>query len=138
MFQLTRLAAVSALGVALALTASAQSVSTTLTEAPGNYSRDTTVTGVNGKTATSNTIASSTPGSTSRQTTVTGFNGQSSTYQNNRSWGNGSYSDTKSYTGLNGGTRTDTVSRSGGQVTNTVTGRKGNSRTFTRPAHYRR
>ncbi|HEY4088956.1 MAG TPA: hypothetical protein VGM43_23670 [Bryobacteraceae bacterium] len=138
MFPLTQLAAVFALGAALAFTASAQSISTTVTETPGNYSRGTTVTGVNGKTATLNTTASHTPGSTSRQTTVTGFNGQSSTYQNNRSWGNGSYSDTKSYTGVNGGTRTDTVSRGGGQVTNTVTGRKGNTRMFTRPARYRR
>ena len=101
----------SAIGAVLAMTASAQSVATTITGGPGSYSRETTVTGVNGKTAT---------------------------YQDNRAWGNGSYSGTKSYTGFNGGTRTNSLSRSDGIVTNTVTGRNGNSRTFVRSARYRR
>jgi hypothetical protein len=71
---------------------------------------------------------------------VTGFNGRTSTYQNNRSWGNGTRTDTRSYTGANGKTRTDTVSRSGGVVTNTFTGRNGNSRTYSHPggSRYRR
>lgn len=165
MIRLKRALIVPAFGIVLALTASAQSASTTIAETPGNYSRDTTVTGPNGKTATiqnqaswgngsyadtksvtgfngkaatSTTTASRAPGSTSRQTTVTGFNGLSSSYENNRSWGNGAYSDTRSYTGVNGGTRTDTVTRGGGLVTNTVTGRMGNSRTYTRPTRYRR
>jgi hypothetical protein len=164
-FRLTRVLKLSGLCAGLALTASAQSVATTITETPGSYVRDSTVTGangrtatyqndaswgngswadtrsvtgVNGKTATSNTSASYAPGSTSRQTTVTGFNGQSSSYQNNRSWGNGAYADTRSYKGVNGGTRLDTVSRSGGVITNTVTGRNGNSRTLTRPARFHR
>ena len=72
------------------------------------------------------------------QSASTGFNSQSSSYQNNRRWGNGAYSDTRSYTDVHGGTRTDTVTRSGGVVTNTVSGRNGNSRTFTRPARFRR
>lgn len=50
------------LGCALALTAAAQSATTTITEAPGSYSRDTTVTRANGK---------------------------STTYHDDRSWGNG-------------------------------------------------
>jgi hypothetical protein len=106
-FQAKRVTILCAASLGLAFTASAQSVATTVTETPGNYSRATTVTGENGKTAT---------------------------YQNNKSWGNGAYSDTRSYTGVNGGTRTDTVSRSDGNITKTVTGRNGNSRTFTRAA----
>jgi hypothetical protein len=101
------------IGGALALTASAQSVTTTIEGTPGNYSRDTTVTGANGKTATyqndatwgngsytgnktvtgpdgktaaSHTTASYAPGSTSRQTTTTGFNGATTSYSNNRNW----------------------------------------------------
>jgi hypothetical protein len=136
--RLARVLTLSGLGAGLALTASAQSLATTITETPGSYVRDGTVTGANGRTATSNTTTSYVPGSTSRQTTVTGFNGQSSSCQDNRNWGNGTYSDTRSYTGVNGGTRTDTVSRSGGVVTNTVTGRYGNSRTLTRPARFHR
>jgi hypothetical protein len=133
-----RIVTLCAFGTAFAFTASAQSVATTITEIPGSYTRDTTVTGANGRTATSSTTASRAPGTTSRETTVTGFNGQSSSYENNRSWGNGTYTDSKSYTGVNGGTRTDTVSRGGGAVTNTVTGRNGNARTYSRPVRFRR
>lgn len=152
-------------GAAAAVALSAQSATTTVSESPGSSSRTTTVTGANGKTATyqnnaawgngaytdsrsvtgfngktanSTTSASYTPGSTSRQTAVTGFNGRSATYDNNRSWGNGTYSDTKNYRGVNGATRSDTVSRSGGIVSNTFTGRNGNSRTVARFARYRR
>jgi hypothetical protein len=100
-----------AIGAATALTASAQSVATSINESPGHYSRDTTVTGVNGRSAT---------------------------YTDNKNWGDGAYTNTRSYTGVNGGTRTDTVARSGGVVTKTVTGRNGNSRSYSRPAHYRR
>jgi hypothetical protein len=141
------------------------SVSTTTVAAgPGSYSRDTAVTGYNGRTATyqnnatwgngsytdthavtgpngrtasSTTTASYAPGSTARETTVTGFSGKTATYQNDRTWGNGAYTDTRSYTGVNGATRTDTVSRSGGVVNNTFTGKNGNSRTFTHPARWR-
>jgi hypothetical protein len=164
-FGLRRMITLAAFVAPLALTASAQSFATTITENPGSYARDTTftgangrtaryennaswgngsyadtrtVTGVNGKTATSITTASHAPGSTSRQTTVTGFNGQTSSYENNRVWSNGTYSDTRSYTGVNGGTRSDTVSRSGGVVTNTVTGRNGNTWAYSRPARLRR
>jgi len=129
---------VAALGVALSLTCSAQSMATTISETPGNYSRDTVVTGPNGRTATSNTTASWAPGSTSRETTVTGFNGKTATYQDNRSWGNGAYTNAKSYTGVNGRTATDTVTRSGGVVSNTFTGPNGNSRTYTHLARRRR
>jgi len=128
----------SVLGVALSLTCSAQSMSTTISETPGNYSRETVVTGPNGRTATSSTAASWAPGSTSRETTVTGFNGKTSTYQDNRSWGNGAYTNTKSYTGVNGRTATDTVTRSGGVVSNTFTGPNGNSRTYSHFARRRR
>jgi hypothetical protein len=152
-------------GAAAAMTLSAQSVTTTVSENPGSASRTTTVTGANGKTAsyqnnavwgnssytddktvtgfngktaTSNTSASYAPGSTSRQTTVTGFNGRSATYDNNRSWRNGTYSDTASYRGFNGTTRSDTMTRSNGIVRNTYTGRNGNSRTSARLARFRR
>lgn len=165
MFWLKRALMLPPLGAILALTASAQSAATVVTETPGNYSRNTTITGAsgrtaiiqdnaswasgayadtksvtgfNGRTATSSTTASYGPGSAARQTTVTGFNGQSASYTNNRNWGNGGYSDKRSYTGVNGGTRTDAVTRSGGVVTKTVTGRSGNSRTYTRPARFRR
>ncbi|HEY1949595.1 MAG TPA: hypothetical protein VGG97_21475 [Bryobacteraceae bacterium] len=127
-----------AIGAALALTASAQSAVTSVTETPGNYSRDTTVTGANGKTATYQNNAAWANGAYTDNRSVTGFNGKTATYQNNRAWGNGSYSDTKSYTGFNGATRTDSVSRSGGLVSNTYTGRNGNSRTFVRSARFRR
>ena len=100
-----------ALAAAMTLTASAQTRSTTISQGPGYVDRSTTVTGVNGRSAT---------------------------YQNDHSWGNGAYSDTQSYTGRNGGTLTDTKTRSGGVVTNTATGRYGNSRTWSRPARYRR
>jgi hypothetical protein len=153
------------IGAAASITLSAQSVTTTASENPGSASRTTTITGRNGKTATyendaawgngqytdnkavtgfngktasSNTTGSYAPGSTSRQTTVTGFNGRSATYNNNRSWGNGSYSDTASYRGFDGATRSGTVTRSNGLVTNTYTGRNGNSRTVTRLARFRR
>ena len=152
-------------GAAATITLPAQSVTTVVSENPGSTSRTTTVTGTNGKTATyqnnaawgngsytdnktvtgfngktasSNTSASYAPGSTSRQTTVTGFNGRSATYNNNRSWGNGTYSHTASYRSFSGATRSDTVTRSNGIVRNTYTGRNGNSRTFTRPARFRR
>jgi hypothetical protein len=104
----------------------------------GVYTDNRQVTGFNGRTAQSSTTASWAPGSTSRQTRVTGFNGKTSTYTDNRSWGNGVYTNTKSYTGVNGRTGTDTVTRSGGMVTNTLTGPKGNSRTYTHRAHYHR
>src|ERR1700744_1837313 len=74
-----------AIGAALALTASAQSAVTTVTETPGNYSRDTTVTGANGKTAT---------------------------YQNNAAWANGAYTDNRSVTGFNGKTATSNTTAS--------------------------
>jgi len=104
----------------------------------GAYNDNRQVTGFNGRTAESNTSASWAPGSTSRQTTVTGFNGKTSTYQDNRSWGNGMYSNTKSYTGVNGRTGTDTVTRSGGWATNTFTGPNGNSRTISHRVRGRR
>jgi hypothetical protein len=99
------------LAVAMTFTASAQTKSTAISEGPGYIDRTTSVTGVEGRTAT---------------------------YQNNHSWGNGAYNDTRSYTGRNGGTVSDTKTRSGGVVTNTATGRHGNSRTWSRPARYRR
>ena len=108
---LKRFLVVCAAAAGLAISASAQSVTATTDRSPGSYSRDTTVTGPNGKTAT---------------------------YQNNRSWGNGSYQDTRSYTGANGATRTDTRTRGDGRVTNTYTGRKGNSRTFSHAVRFRR
>ncbi len=106
-----QLLVVCALGAGLSLTASAQSSSPTVTRTPGNYSRQTTVTGASGKTAA---------------------------YQRNATWGNGAYTDTRSFTGVNGGARTGTVTRSGGIVSKTVTGRRGNSRTYSRPARFHR
>lgn len=103
----------------------------------GSYNDTRTVTGPNGQTASETTTASHAPGSTTRETTTTGFNGKTTTYQNDRSWGNGGYTDTRSYTGQNGGTRTDSVTRNGGMVTNTYTGENGHSRTFTHPARRR-
>lgn len=99
------------IGMTVALTASAQSVATTITQGPGSYSRNTTVTGANGRTAT---------------------------YQDNRAWGTSAYTNTRSYSGFNGAKRTDSISRSGGIVTNTITGRNENSRTFVHSARYRR
>lgn len=126
------------IGAALVFTASAQSVATTITGGPGNYSRNTTVTAANGKTATYQNNAAWNNGSYTDSQSVTGFNGKTKTYQDNTSWGNGAYTSTKSSTGFNGRTRTDSVSRSGGMVTNTYTGRNGNSRTLVRSARYRR
>jgi hypothetical protein len=123
---------------ALALTASAQSVATTITQTPGNYSRTTTVTGANGKTATYQDNAAWGNGSFSDNQTLTGFNGKTAAYQNVRSWGDGVYTDSRSATGFNGATRTASVSRSGGVVTRAVTGRNGNSRTFSRLARRHR
>jgi hypothetical protein len=136
--RLKRLIAASGLSLIVTLTASAQSATTTITERPGSYSRDTTVTRANGQTATYRNNAAWGNGSYTDNRTVTGFNGKTATYQDNRSWGNGSYTNTRSYTGRNGGTRTDTVTRSGGVVTNTFTGENGNSRTVSHPAGYRR
>ena len=110
-FWIKQALAAGTLATALAGGAAAQSATTTITRNPGSYSRDTTVTGVHGKTAT---------------------------YQNNATWGNGVYNDTRSFTGVKGGTRTDNVTRSGGVVTNTVTGRNGNSRTFSHRTRFRR
>jgi hypothetical protein len=152
-------------GAAAATSLSAQSVTTTMSKNPGSssytaivtnangktatyqnnatwgnggYTDDRSITGFNGKTASANTSAAYAPGSTARQTTVTGFNGRSATYDNNRNWGSGSYSDARSYRGFGGATRSDTVTRSHGLVTNTFTGRNGNSRTVARFARYRR
>jgi hypothetical protein len=92
----------------------------------------------NGKTATYQNNATWGNGSYTDNRDVTGFNGKTTNYQNDRTWGNGTYTDARSYTGVNGGTRTDTVSRSGGVVTNTFTGRNGNSRTVAHAAGSRR
>ncbi len=104
----------------------------------GSFNDNREITGFNRHTATSNTTASREPGSTSRETTVTGFNGKTSTYLDNRSWGNGVYTNNKSYTGVNGRTGSDTVTRSGGWVTNTLTGPNGNSRTYSHRVRCRR
>ena len=58
--------------------------------------------------AATTTVASG-PGSYSRDTTITGYNGRTATYQNNATWGNGSYSDTRTVTGPNGRTATSTT-----------------------------
>jgi hypothetical protein len=73
MNRIKRASMLSAVAAMLACAASAQSVSTTVTGTPGNYSRDTSVTGPNGKTAT---------------------------YQNNATWGNSSYTDDRTATTL--------------------------------------
>ena len=109
--QMKQLLAVSILGAITSFAALAQSVATTISEGSGSYSRNTTVTGAYGKTAR---------------------------YQDNRTWGNGVYTNSRSYTGVNGGTRTDIRTRSGGVVTNTFTGRHGNTQTYSHPAHWRR
>lgn len=154
----TRVAiAISAASIGLTANALAQSSTTIVSREPGNYSQVTTVTGAggksatfqdskswgggsytdnrsiigfNGKTATSNTSATYGSGSASRQTTTTGFNGKTTNYSDSASWGNGSFKNDRSYTGVNGGTVSRSTSRAGGIVTNTYTGRNGNSRTF--------
>lgn len=103
-FTYTALASVSLLAGSLVL--SAQSSTTTVTNSPGEHSRDTVVTGPNGKTAT---------------------------YQNNATWGNGAYNATKTYTGPNGKTTTEAVNRRNGQVKKTFTNANGHVRTYTHP-----
>lgn len=151
--------------VAGSLILSAQSSTTTITNAPGLHSTDTTitgpsgktatyqnnaswgngsytdnrsVTGFNGKTASSTTTATHSSGTYSRDTSVTGFNGRTSSYQKNASWGNGAYNATKVYTGPNGRTGTENINRSNGQLTKTFTGQDGHSRTSSRPIRRRR
>ncbi len=131
------LVAASALG-ALSLSLSAQSASTTITRSPGNLARDTTVTGPNGKTATYQNTASWANGTYNDSRSVVGFNGKTANYQNYATWGNGAFNSNKSWTGTNGGTVSKATARSGGIVTNTYTGRNGNSRTINRFAGYRR
>ncbi|MBN9664060.1 MAG: hypothetical protein J0H49_38020 [Acidobacteria bacterium] len=150
---------VAVMSAVVSFSASAQSSRTTRTRTPGHVSRNTVVTGVNGKsasynrnaawgngtytgsrsatgfhgrTATSSTTASVAPGSATRTTTATGPNGRSATYQNHATWGNGSYSDTKTITGANGKSASSTVQRQDGTVTKTVTGPNGQGWTASR------
>jgi hypothetical protein len=98
----------------------------------------TTVTGPNGKTATYQNNAAWSKGNYTDNRSVTGFNGKTATYQSNAAWGNGVYNRNRSYTGPNGKTANETTSRSNGQLTKTVTGPNGHSRTYSHPARRRR